>query len=156
MRFLIAFVALLACLSVVYGGIQAAGTLFDVTDTTVAFLPPDLATPALGVTFLCLSILSGMGYLEAEGYIPLQARVFELDNTKTERLQKLMVWCLGLSILATFFVFLERKMYILNPDSPLTISLQLLTFALIGVLLPLISLFAWFLVAVGLEALISL
>src|SRR5438128_270062 len=66
-RLLSSAVALFACVSEVYGGIQAAGTLFDVTDTSVAFLPPDLATPALGVTFLCLSLLSGMGYLEAEG-----------------------------------------------------------------------------------------
>src|SRR2546426_4863531 len=59
-RLLSSAVALLACVSEAYGGIQAAGTLFDVPDTSVAFLPPGLATPALGVTFLCLSILSGM------------------------------------------------------------------------------------------------
>src|SRR5205823_3383480 len=93
-RLLASAVALLACGSEAYGGIQAAGTLFDVTETTVSFLPSNLATPALGVTFLCLSILSGMGYLEAEGYLPKQACVFELDTNKTPRLQKLMVWCL--------------------------------------------------------------
>src|SRR5438067_547643 len=53
-RSLLASVASAATLSEVYGGMQAAGTLFDVPDTTGAFLPADLATPALGVTFLCL------------------------------------------------------------------------------------------------------
>jgi uncharacterized membrane protein len=161
-RSLLGSVASLACGSEVYGGIQAAGTLFaapgaPLPDTTVPFLPSNLATVSLGVTFLCLAILAGFGYMEAEGYIPVQARVLEhLDQQKTERLQHLMLWCLGLSLVATFFAFLERKMYQINSISPVTFVLQLVVFALLGILLPLLSMFAWFYITVAIEALVAL
>jgi hypothetical protein len=148
--------AVLVMVSEAYSSLVAAPALFG-TDLGPVRVPfPELAVPALAVLFFALCSLFGICGLEAAGCLPAEARLFEVPPEGARVFRRFAFGSLGVSLIATALFYGERKFYLLNPTGDITTVLQILIFVMLGLLVPCAALVAVWMVAVGVQTVVSL
>jgi hypothetical protein len=148
--------AVLVMVGEAYSSLVAAPALFgmDLGPVTVPF--PGLAVPALAVLFFSLCSIFGICGLEAAGCLPAEARFFEVPPQRTGVFRWFSFGALGVSLIATALFYAERKFYLLNPTGDITTVMQILIFVMLGILVPCAALVAVWMVAVGIQTVVSL
>ena len=146
------FFALTATMAASYNDLDAIPALFGGVNLNLPTLPPIFGY-SMGFLYLSISVL--FGGLYAEKYIPEEARVFTFQEVETEKkFTKFVSTSFWLSLVATVAFFADRAAY-LN-DSPITPLLQFTTFILLAVLTPLLGFVSIYLIARGIQVILSL
>lgn len=157
---IVRLIALVSALGVIvgdgYSSLVAIPALFGSEAGTMKLPFPELAVPALALLFFSLCSMFGMLWLESSEYISLEVRLFDGPQARSKRFQRFATAMLITSLIATALYFIERKFFLLDPESDITTYLQLAVFLFMGILVPCGGAVALWIVAVGLQAIINI
>ena len=133
----------------------AISTLFG-KDIAAPRLPPGLVGPALAVLIFAMCAVFGIGMLEAAEWVPPEVRIFDVPQGKRKAFQWFSACALGASVVAMALFYAERAFYVLDSTGDITVAFQIATFVLLGPLAGVASLVAFWMVILGLQALVQL
>ena len=137
-----------------YTALDAVRALFGDVNIPLPSLPP-LFGYSMGFLYVSLTVIFGGLYLDTKKFIVLEARIFTISNEEDERkFSKFIGNCFWLAVAATVAFFVDRWGF-LN-DSPITPLFQFITFLLIGILMPLLGMFSLYMLALGVQVVLSL
>jgi hypothetical protein len=157
---IVRLIALVFALGVVvgegYSSLIAIPALFGSEADTIKLPFPELAVPAMALLFFSLCAMFGMLWLESSEYIIPEARLFDGPRAKSKGFRLFATTMLITSLIATVLYYVERKFFLLDPESDITTYLQLTVFLFMGILVPCGGAVALWIVAVGLQAVINI
>jgi len=113
-----------------------------------------LGNVAMAGLFISIPTLFGACWLEK--YIPEEARLFQVPTEHAQKFERFIKIALVVSIVNIVSFYTLRPFYLANPDSGATALLQLITFVLLGLIVPCVGVVALYILAIGLQTVISL
>jgi hypothetical protein len=139
-----------------FNSFQALTSLYG---NSVANLPslPAVLNYAMGALFLACPALLGVVWLEIIEAVPGETRMFSRIPDKYQGIfQALVKWGLILSCIDSVLYYALRPLFLANPDSGVVLLLQFVVFVILGLVLPLASILALFILSVSIQTLIAL